>query len=129
MKNGFITTILMIVSFVSIMLNISLFREKGKMVLQNQKAKQEAQVEVNYVQEIANALGMTPVNGRTEADVATDVKLLIREAPEAPKRTLSDSEVEKLSKLLKPEDRKVLVEGQAFMKSVAGKQVLVITGE
>lgn len=128
-KKGSIAPLLMVVVLISVALNVYLFREKGKAVLQSQNAKPVPQLEMNYAREIANALGMKPGKGRTEADVATDVKLLIREAPEAPKRTLSDSEVEKLSKLLKPEDREVLAEGQAFMKRVAGKQVLVIMGE
>lgn len=128
-KQGSISPLLMIVVLVSIALNVYLFREKGKDVLQRRNANPVPQSEMNYAREIANALGMKPGKGRTEADVATDVKLLIREAPEAPKRTLSDSEVEKLSKLLKPEDREVLAEEQAFMKRVAGKQVLVIMGE
>ena len=125
-RKGSVAPLLLIVLLVSVALNMYLFRERGRIILENRQAKPAPQAMPSYVREMASALGVNPGSGRTDADITTDVKLMIQDAPEAPKKTLTDANIAKLSKLLKPEEREVLAEGQKFLKQVAGKQVLMI---
>ena len=131
MKNrkGTVVPLLCVVVLLLAALGVYLFREQAIDIREKQQERPMPQVTENYIREVASALGLKFDPDRTDADLVTDIKLQIQESVVAPKITLSDDNISKLLKLLKPEDRVILTEGHEFLKQVTGKKVLLISGD
>ena len=128
-KSGCVAPVLLLVAVFSILLNVYLFRIVYKLSLANNEKSAPVVVQTHFAREIAQVMGMHPDSLRTESDIATDIKLLVREAPVAPRMALSDDKILRLSKLLNAEDRESLKDWQDVMKKLAGKQYLTVLEE
>lgn len=129
LKRGFSTPLLLLVVTGSILLNIYLFRIILKNSSPVSKETNAVVVRTDYVQEIARAMGISTNSGRSEADIAMDIKLLLQEASVAPKMALADDSIVRMSKLLNSENREKLKAWQDFMKKLAGKRYIIVSEE
>lgn len=128
-KHGSTNLMLLLLVVASVALNVLLFRKIGEARIETQRPKPSPVVEVGHVRQIAAALGMRPASGKTEADIATDIKIAIGDAPVAPKRILSDENATMMLKLLDVDEQKAFADMQSFFKTIAGKRYLVIPEE
>jgi len=128
-KSSSVNVFLLLIVAASVLLNLFLFRKIGEKSLEFKRPASVPIVEVDHVRKIAVALGMRPTAGKTEGDIATDVKLAIEDAPVAPKRILSDVDCDMVAKLLDAKEKKAFMDMQSFFKTIAGKRYLIISEE
>lgn len=75
---------------------------------------------------VAESLGISVCTGRSDADIETDIRLALDDAPVAPKKIISRKELEEISTGLSQESYELLCKGCEFLENIAGERVWII---